>query len=359
MRVERIKIFPFHIPFRHPFRAGGIEVRERSGVLIQLDDGAGHVGLGEAVARPGEPIAVVDMTLLEALRNAVADVAKADVPPAVRPGLECAVLDLRARATGIPLAAWLGGLRRDRIPVNATLDRLDPREAADDARRFLDRGFACIKVKVSPADLAGDDARLAAVRGAVGARVRLRIDANAAWTVEYAVQAISRLEAHGLDYVEQPVAGVDGLAEVRRRVRTPIAADESVTCVASVEAIAAASAADLVVIKPSLLGLHASVDVAKRAAELGLRVVVTSTLDTSVGIAAAVHLAATLPDPLPPCGLATVELLAGDLITEPLVAREGHITVPPGPGLGVRLDEEAVARWECGMGNAECGVGRG
>jgi L-Ala-D/L-Glu epimerase len=349
MRIERVEIRPFRIPFRRPFCAAGREVRARSGLLILLRDSSGHTGLGEVVTRPEEPCPVVDATLIETVRNAASDVTDANVPPKVRAGLECAVLDLQARAANVPLAVLLDEVRRDHIPVNATLDCLDPQGAAEDARLFVAQGFSCIKVKVSPDDLAGDDARLAAIRTAVGERVLLRIDANAAWSVEYAVQAISRLAAHDLDYVEQPVASIGGLAEVRRRVRTAIAADESVTSVTAVESLAAAGAADLVVIKPSLLGLRASAEIAKRAKELRLGVVITSTLDTSVGIAAAVHLAATLPDPLPPCGLATVELLAGDLVTEPLMAREGQIPVPPGTGLGVRFDEEAAARWECGM----------
>jgi L-Ala-D/L-Glu epimerase len=357
MRIEQIEFLPFRIPFRRPFRAAGREVRARSGLLILLGDSAGHTGLGEVATRPEKPCPVVDATLIETVRNAASDVMGAHVPPQLRTGLECAVLDLQARAAGVPLAVLLGEVKRDHIPVNATLDCLNPREAVEEARRFIEQGFRCIKIKVSPSDLAGDDARLTAIRAAVGERVRLRIDANAAWSVEYAVQAISRLAAHGLDYVEQPVASIDGLAEVRRRVRTAIAADESVTSVTAVESLAAAGAADLVVIKPSLLGLRASAEIAKRAKEVDLGVVITSTLDTSVGIAAAVHLAATLPDPLPPCGLATVELLAGDLVTEPLVAGEGQILVPPGAGLGVSVDEKATARWRIRNSESTGGFG--
>jgi O-succinylbenzoate synthase len=225
------------------------------------------------------------------------------------------------------------------------LDHSDPREAAEETRRFVELGFGCIKVKVSPVNLSNDDARLAAIRAAAGRQVQLRIDANASWSVEQAVEAISRLEAHGLEYVEQPVAQIQDLARVRRQVQTPIAADESVTSVVAVDTIAKAHAADLVVVKPALLGLRASVDIAKRAIAAGLDVVVTSTLDTSVGIAAALQLAATLPEPALPCGLATVDLLAGDLVYEPLVVRDGHMELPDSPGLGVLLDPASLKRW--------------
>jgi L-alanine-DL-glutamate epimerase-like enolase superfamily enzyme len=99
------------------------------------------------------------------------------------------------------------------------------------------------------------------------------------------------------------------------------------------------------VVKPALLGLHAAVSVVRMAQACGLGVVVTSALDTSIGIAAALHLAATLPDPVLPCGLATASLLAGDLANDAPTPRGGWLEVPPGPGLGVHLDAERLQRW--------------
>ena len=103
--------------------------------------------------------------------------------------------------------------------------------------------------------------------------------------------------------------------------------------------------ANVIVVKPALLGLRAAVAVVRTAQACGMNVVVTSVLDTSLGIAAALHLAATLPDPVLPCGLATASLLAGDLAHEPLVPRGGWLEVPRGPGLGVQLDTEMLQRW--------------
>lgn len=345
MVVERIDIVPFRIPFRRAFQVRDKRFSQCSGLLIRLDDGDGHTGLGEVAARPGCPIPAPDPPLLEAIRNAIAQGVLLHVPAQVRPALESAVLDLRARVAGVPLAALLGTPRRHRVPVNATLDCVDPQQAAEETGLLCERGFSCLKLKVSSFDLAGDLARLAAVRGAAGGRMRLRIDPNATWSVDYAVQAIRCFEQYGLEYVEQPVASIEELAAVRRNVRVRIAADESVTGVAAVEAIAAVGAADVLVVKPSLLGLSVSLDIGRRAAELGLGIVVTSTLDTSVGIAAAAHLAATLPDPLPSCGLATAEWLGGDLVAEPLTARNGYIALPRGDGLGVSLDPRALERW--------------
>jgi L-alanine-DL-glutamate epimerase-like enolase superfamily enzyme len=135
---------------------------------------------------------------------------------------------------------------------------------------------------------------------------------------------------------------------VRRAVETPIAADECVTDAESVAKLAAMKAADIVVVKPALVGLRTAAEIIRSAGTCGLRAVVTSALDTSIGIAAAAHLAATLPEPMLPCGLATASLLEGDLVRQPLVPRGGWLRLPSGAGLGVTLDAKALRRWGSG-----------
>jgi O-succinylbenzoate synthase len=252
--------------------------------------------------------------------------------------------DLAARAAGVPLSDLLSLAVTPRVPVNAIIDMLDPADAASAAHELVSQGFCCLKLKVGR-DVRLDVARLAAVRAAAGRQVRLRIDANGVWTLEEAVEFLPQLAAYGLEYVEQPVAGMSDLAQLRRVVEVPIAADECVTDAGTVQRLAAMRAADLIVVKPALLGLRAAVAVVRTAQACGMNVVVTSGLDTSIGIAAALHLAATLPEPVLPCGLATASLLAGDLTREPLTPRGGWIEVPRGPGLGVQLDTESLGRW--------------
>lgn len=259
-----------------------------------------------------------------------------------------ACYDLVAQGRGARVAELLGPVRREAVPVNAVIDHPDPREAAAAARRLAKQGFSCIKLKIAPHDVDAETRRLALIRSAVGESVSLRIDANAAWTVSEAIAAIPRLASCGLEYVEQPVAEIAGLAAVRRAVAVPIAADESVTGADALAEIVAAQAADVIVVKPSLIGLTEAASVTRAAGAKALAVVVTSVLETSVGLAAALHLAATLPEPLRACGLATVPLLAGDLVSEPLVARRGCLDLPAVPGLGVRLDEAACKRWRKG-----------
>jgi o-succinylbenzoate synthase len=357
MNIREVEATPFRIPFVRPLVIGESTVEARTGVLIRLYDDDGRVGLGEAAPHPlaGEAVLREAMPAVGVAQKllhgggpiefgAVLDRLQAVPSSALRAGLEMACWDLAAQAAGVPLAEMLSPAAMPRVPVNAIIDALDPGDAASAARELVSQGVHCLKLKVGR-EVRRDVARLASVRAATGPRVRLRIDANGAWTLEEALAFLPQLVAYGLEYVEQPVADIPDLAQVRRAVDVPIAADECVTDAGAVRQLAALGAADIVVVKPALLGLHAAVSVVRTAQASGMGVVVTSALDTSVGIAAALHLAATLPEPVLPCGLATASLLAGDLARDSLMPRGGWLEVPRGPGLGVELDTESLRRW--------------
>jgi O-succinylbenzoate synthase len=187
-----------------------------------------------------------------------------------------------------------------------------------------------VKVKVAEAmqTLAEDVARVHRVRELLGPEGRIRIDANGAWNVDEAEHAIHAMADVDLEYVEQPCATIAELAELRKRVKymaIPIAADESVRKETDPFAVVEAHAADLLVLKAQPLGgVHAAYDIATRA---GLPVVVSSALDTSIGLAMGAHLAAALPELDYDCGLGTAALLAADVVTEPLVPVNGSIPV--------------------------------
>ena len=236
-------------------------------------------------------------------------------------------------------ATWLAGaidfayaqrepLLRDSIRVNATL----PAVEADEVGSVLDRFGPCRTVKVKVAErgqvLADDVARVAATRAYLGPEGRIRIDANAGWNVDEAEHAIHALTRFDLEYVEQPCETVPELAELRERIAymgIPIAADESVRKAADPLAVARAGAADLLVIKAQPLG---GIDAALRlVAEAGLPAVVSSALDTSIGLSMGLHLAAAIPQLEFDCGLATAALLASDVTDTPLLPVDGAITV--------------------------------
>jgi O-succinylbenzoate synthase len=219
--------------------------------------------------------------------------------------------------------------RRGTVPVNALVD--GPFLVQDV------RGYPAVKVKVR--DAAGV-ALVRAVRDAVGPSVGLRIDANGAWDVDTAVTTITKLAAFDLEYVEQPCASLDELAAVRRRVDVPIAADECVRSLDDARALHAKDAADVVVLKQQPLGgVRAALAIAEAA---GVPAVVSSMLETSVGIAAGVALAAALPELPYACGLATLDSLPGDVTRAPLRPVDGALPVRaivPDPDLLARYQE--------------------
>jgi O-succinylbenzoate synthase len=227
---------------------------------------------------------------------------------------------------------------RETVPVNVTVPAVDAERA-----HAIVRGGGCRTAKVKVAEpgqtLADDQARVEAVRDALGPSGRVRVDANGAWNVDEAVTAIAALDraADGLEYVEQPCAAVEDLAVVRRRVEVPIAADESIRRAADPYRVRDLEAADVAVLKVQPLGgVRACLRIAE---DIGLPVVVSSALETSVGIAAGVALAAALPELPYACGLATVQLLTDDVVTTSLLPVNGAL-----PVLRPEVDEDALAR---------------
>jgi O-succinylbenzoate synthase len=216
---------------------------------------------------------------------------------------------------------------RTEIPVNSTVPAVGPEQAYAIARAA---GCRTAKVKVAERgqSLAQDVARLEAVRDALGAKGKIRIDANGGWSVDESLRAARQLARFDLEYLEQPCATVDELADLRRRLarlglNMQIAADESIRRAEDPYQVAKCQAADIAVLKVQPLGGVAAC--LRMAERIGLPVVVSSALETSIGIRAGLALAAALPELPYACGLNTVALLAEDLVAEPLLAVDGVI----------------------------------
>jgi O-succinylbenzoate synthase len=216
---------------------------------------------------------------------------------------------------------------RTTVPVNVTVPALAPERA-----HALVAASGCSTAKVKVGD-PGDEARVEAVSDALGPGGRIRIDVNGAWSVEQAARKLRALARHGLEYAEQPVTSVEDLARLRRLVDVPIAADESIRRHGGPEEVKRLSAADIVVLKVNPLGgVWRCLEIAEQT---GLPVVVSSALETSIGIAAGLALAAALPELPYACGLGTVALLEDDLVAHSLLPVDGAITVArpePDPG---------------------------
>ena len=227
---------------------------------------------------------------------------------------------------------------RSAVGVNVTVPAVGPALAHE---IVASSGCRTAKVKVAePGQGADDDIeRVAAVREAIGAAGKIRVDANGGWDVDQAASMLARLARFGLEYAEQPCATLDELAALRKRTDVPLAADESIRKADDPLAVRAAGAADIVVIKVAPLGgVRPALEI---AAACGLPVVVSSAVESSIGLAAGVALAAALPELRYDCGLATMSLLAGDVSDDPLVAQDGMLAVRrPFPGF------QHSARWE-------------
>jgi O-succinylbenzoate synthase len=277
----------FALPLRDRFRG----ITERTGVLL-----SGPAGWGEFAP--------------------FAEYSDAQCVPWLESALEAALI-------GWP------PFRRASVPVNVTVPVVDPDRAAT---LVAASGCSTAKVKVAgPGDfaetLAADAVRIRAVREALGNGGAIRVDANGAWTVAEAVRALSTLElaAAGLEYAEQPCRSIAELAEVRRSVQIPIAADESIRLADDPERVALAEAADIAVLKVAPLGgVRRALRVASRS---GLRIVVSSAVDTSVGLAAGLALAAASPDLTLACGLGTATMLVRDVCSDPLTPLKGQLRV--------------------------------
>ncbi len=367
MHVSRIAWDHYRLPFAAGFHTARGALPAREGIVLRLSDGEGRCGLGEIAPLPPFGGSLDDaLALLEVLaptlpgcpvamliEQATAHPSMTTFPPATRQvvlgGLELAVCDLLAQAAGIPLARWLSDAESPPaiIPVNATIGARDTAAAERAAWQAVADGFGCVKLKVGSGDSPREEvARVAAVRQALGPAVELRLDANGAWTPRQALAMLDALQPYNIALVEQPTPpdDLDGLRLVRQHAPgIPIAADESASDAAAIERLITAAAADAIILKPMLLGgPRPALALARRIQAAGLQVIVTSLLDSGIGVCGALHVAAALPPPLPACGLATTALLADDLLRESLTPQRGRLAVPQRPGPGITLDDQAL-----------------
>lgn len=363
------------VPFRAPFATARDTIAYRETLLVALRADDDLVGYGEATPWP----AFGQGTALDAAyrvaewaprllgREIEGDALLASQPPepagatALRCALDLAVHDLRGKLAGQPVSALLGAGTTS-VPVNVTIGAVPAARAAEQARAAVAAGHRCIKIKVGTGSLAEDEARVAAIRSAAGPATRIRLDANGGWTTSGAIAAITRLERYDLEMVEEPVSIGDfaAMSQVRRAVSTPIAADESVSDLASARGALDVGGAGILVVKPMVVGgLAASRDIIALATSAGAGAIVTSSFGFGLEIAGALHLAATLPGSVPACGLATASHLANDLTGGEPAIRDGAMLVPDRPGLGVALDRPAVERYATGQATRYPAAARG
>lgn len=348
MRIASVEVVPYALPFRAPYVTARGSLDRREMVLLRLRDKEGLVGLGEAVPlslRGGATLARVvaelerlgELAMLsEASLTGGADLS---LSAPARCAALTALVDLRGRRA----AAESGSPSEPDEPVrcNATLVAAEPAAVAEDARRWAAEGYSTFKLKLGTGD---DVDQVRAVREAVGPAARIRIDANASWDVATAKLRLAELEELEIELAEQPVATLEGTAAVAAATSIPISGDESVESRLDAERARVLGACSLASVKLSKVG---GPEEAIAIAEV-LPSYLSSALDGPVGIAAAAQVALTLREGSPPGsldlahGLATQRLFAATVATVECELRGGMIYPPPGPGLGVEIDERAL-----------------
>ncbi len=374
MRLHDFRWFSYALPFQHPFPTAWGTLEGREGFVLGVRDSEGRWGIGEAAPLPGfgtEHLGETQRRLEEWERV----LPGSEIPPFNPPGeniddptpgsfcgklagwarttpaaahaLETALLSLTAERAGLSLAKWLHPKSPDSVLVNATLAALSLEKTVEQARQSVASGFSTLKIKVGADAPDKDWARLHAVRENVGGNIALRADANGAWDVERASAILAKWRDVHLEYVEQPLPADDlgGMARLRADGNVPLAADESVNSVEGAHRVLDHRAADLLILKPMVLGgVLPALRIAQTALSRGVRVVVTSSLEGVFGRMASLHLAAAvfgthaeagLGGGAPACGLATGGLLSEDLLDSPPEPQSGKLALPKGGGLGL------------------------
>ncbi len=379
--IRQIELIHVVLPTRREHKWTGLTEPIGSYILVRMTGDDGNVGWGEAPAlkdwggdygryfgeTPGTTKHVVERYLAPAVMGSDAanfvglhhcmDAAIKGYPYA-KAAIDLAAYDLAGRSLGVPVYALLGGKARDAIPVTHSIGLLDIDEAVAECRQVVAEGIRTIKIKIG-VDAARDVEIVRRVRDAVGAGVDLCVDANQGYaTPRDAIRTIRAMEPFVLKYAEQPVEGIDRMAEVTRAIATPVMADESAWTAHDVLEIIERRAADMVSIyttKPG--GLYRAMEVAAVARAARLPCNVNGSVETGVGNLANLHLAAAAEAVTLSCVVPVsmpAEAQSGnvggiyytdDLIKAPFELRDGAVMVPDGPGMGIDVDEAKVEKY--------------
>jgi L-alanine-DL-glutamate epimerase-like enolase superfamily enzyme len=368
MQITRLEAIPVRVPLKP-----GMVTKTAHGdhhtsdyVIVKLHTSDGLIGLGEATVSAlwsgetskgcvaaltdliGPALVGADPAEITALRKKLDFLIKLN--PFTKAAVEMALWDIAGKARGVPVYQLLGGKVRETIPTKMMIGAFDVDHARGLASKFLASGARCLKVKVG-LDLAGDVARVRAVREVAGPDVPITIDANCGWSLATARLALARLGAFNLLVAEQPIApgDVEAMAGLRATAGVPIMADESVFTLADAWNVLRGQAADVISVYPGKNGgIAASIEIAHVAQAAGIPCHVGSNLELGIGSAAMLHLAGALPNidsDSFPADIIGPHYHVSDLLAQPLALDAASARVPDGPGLGVVLDEDKLRHY--------------
>lgn len=331
--------------------------KSRQGVIVRLSDDQGRVGLGDAAPLPGFSRDTFE-DLCQGLTQLASGMSGDSLEyvtkfyesspnlPSLTFGLGTAIEDLNARALDVPLSHWLNRESAPRVAINGLIGDGSAAVIGQRARELWQEGFRVFKVKVAAGKTATDIERILAVIEATP-EVKLRLDANAGWTVDQASEVLKQIPRANIDCVEQPLT-IGQIKESRQLCSihgVRLALDEEATTVETARSIISQRACEVIVLKPMVLGsFRACFLLAQEARERDIEVIYTSSWESDIGIAATLHLAAALGTNPPAMGLSTAGMIAEGIVKSPLKIEGGYLEIPKGPGLGMELVPEFLSR---------------
>jgi o-succinylbenzoate synthase len=369
VRIKSVEPIAVSIPMKKPVVMAGVEIRHADNVLVRIEADNGIVGWGEAASAPtmtGETVESM-LAAVRYLAPAVEGRSGDDIDGtisamthrmygnhAAKAAIEMAMHDLLGRASDQPVHALLGGRRRTHMPILAVIGTGDAASDLHDAQLKKQQGYCAFKIKVGIDKPLVDAERTRRICAAIGAGALMSADANQGWSTDEALSYVHAVAGAGLDFFEQPVHADDiaGMAAVVAAAG-PIAigADESIHSLDDIRRLHGRNAARGVSLKTIKLGgLRAVMKAGRLCDELGLKVnIAAKTGESSIACAAALHIAATLPQIAWGLTLSN-EGLAEDVTARPVRAQDGHVEISDAPGLGIEVDEERVRRHQRGIG---------
>ncbi len=367
MRIRSIAPIAVSLPMLKPLIMAGETVARADNVLVRIEADGGLIGWGEAASAPtmtGETVAsmvaAVNYLAPVLIGREVGDIAGARAAMEARmyanhgakAAIEIALHDLAGRAMSQPVHALLGNKRRSRLALLGVIGGGDFASDVADAAAKKAKGFTAFKIKVGVDGPEKDAARTRAICEVLGPDCLISADANQGFTTEQAIAFVHAVADTGLDFLEQPVAGHDlaGMAAVSAASAVAIGADEGIHCADDIARHHAQGAARGVSLKSIKLGgIAGMLDAARLADKLDMRINVScKTGESSIGCAAALHVAAVMPDVA--WGLTLTHAgLAEDVTSMPLRVTHGFADVPDAPGLGVTVDEDKIRHFQVNL----------
>ena len=367
MKISRIEIYPVTIPYRQSGREKE-GARKAGHVILKVFTDDGVIGLGAAATGAGTTVSMQARQIAEienyfsprligqdpfALENILmrfemkSTVVKHRLSPTAVGAIFDALYDIMGKAANVPVYNLLGGAVRKTFGLTRTVYRAAPAQMAEEAVKLKELGYKMITVQVGE-NPEVDLQRVAYVRKAVGDHP-IEIEAAGAYTADVAIRTLKRMEEYGIESVEQPCAAgdLDGMAEVARAIDTPVIVDDGAITLNDVMEIIKRRAADIICLKPAKSGgLYISKKMAAVAEAGEIPCSAGSRHPFGVGAAVIHHLVASTPCVKPPIGYGSpLERFVDDIVVDPITIKNGEVSVPEGPGLGVELDLEKLKKY--------------